>query len=126
MMQSARLPSILCAVSLVGVSVSAGASAASAEMAADPGVSAFLDQHCMKCHNAEKAKGDLSLEGLQADFDDAKSRVIWSHVLEKIETGEMPPKSKPRPAVADLRATADWITAKVTEANAKVRATEGR
>ncbi len=55
----------------------------------------FLDQHCVKCHNEDKAKGDLRLDNLKPTFDQRATLTTWQHVLEKIENGEMPPKSKP-------------------------------
>lgn len=87
---------------------------------------AFLDQHCVKCHNEDKAKGDLRLDNLKPAFDQRSSLTIWQHVLEKIENGEMPPKSKPRPPEKELRMAADWIADKVKLATAKLRETEGR
>lgn len=89
-------------------------------------VRSFFDQYCIKCHNEEKAKGDLRLDDLKPAFDDRATLTIWQHVLEKIETGEMPPKSKPRPPEKELRVAADWIADQVKVATAKLRETEGR
>lgn len=100
----------------------AAASVASAQSA----VRHFLDRHCVKCHSEDKPKGDLRLDDLQPDFNKRATLAIWQHVLEKLENGEMPPKSKPRPPANDLRATADWIAGNVKAATAKLRAAEGR
>src|SRR5678815_5955937 len=45
---------------------------------------------------------------------------------EKIETGEMPPKSKPRPTPEEKRAAVDWLTGLVLAEKAAHRAKEGR
>lgn len=87
---------------------------------------AFLDQHCTKCHCEDKAKGDLRLDNLKPDFDQRATLTIWQHVLEKIENGEMPPKSRPRPPEEELRAAADWVADKVKVASARLREAEGR
>ncbi|WP_395749858.1 DUF1592 domain-containing protein [Prosthecobacter sp.] len=89
-------------------------------------VEGFLKEHCIQCHNEEKAKGDLRLDNLKPQFDKREMLTAWQHVLEKMETGEMPPKSKPRPPAQDLRKAADWIAEQVKVASAKLRETEGR
>jgi hypothetical protein len=89
-------------------------------------VEEFLTAHCIKCHNEDKAKGDLRLDNLKSEFDQRETFTVWQHVLEKIETGEMPPKSKPRPPAQQLREAADWIADKVKIASAKLRESEGR
>ena len=58
---------------------------------------AFFDAHCTKCHSGEKPKGNWRIDDLGSDFADKVSRERWESVLEKLEAGEMPPKSKPRP-----------------------------
>jgi hypothetical protein len=82
----------------------------------------FLDAHCVKCHSGEKPKGKWRVDELLADFADAKSRARWEKVLEQIESGEMPPKSKPRPPEKDARALIDWISMQITAVSGK----EGR
>ncbi len=89
-------------------------------------VEEFLSAHCIKCHSEDKAKGDLRLDNLKPQFDQRETLTVWQHVLEKIETGEMPPKSKPRPPAQELREAADWIADKVKIASAKLRESEGR
>ncbi len=89
------------------------------------GAGAFLERYCLKCHSGEEPKGDLLLDKLAAQEPAAKL-ALWQLVLEKIESGEMPPKSKPRPPAEEARAAADWIHAQVATARAKQRATEGR
>ena len=86
----------------------------------------FLDAHCVKCHGAEKPKGGLRLDDLKPDFNQPALLTTWQSVLEKIETGEMPPKSKPRPPAASLRAAADWIAERTGAAVAARREKEGR
>lgn len=107
---------LFCAVSGVMLSSALGATPADA----------FLKTHCVKCHGVEKPKGDLRLDDLQPEFEQRATLAVWEHVLEKIETGEMPPKSKPRPPAQAVRAAADWIAGNVKLATAKLRETEGR
>ncbi len=86
----------------------------------------FFDQHCVKCHSGDKPKGDWRIDELTMDFGNQASRDRWQSVLEKLEAGEMPPKSKPRPPEQEVRALSEWITARVAAADAGRRGTEGR
>ena len=64
----------------------------------DREVNTFFATHCTDCHGEESAKGDLRLHDLRMDFSEARVVDTWQNVLEKLETGEMPPKKKPRPS----------------------------
>ncbi|MFO0966607.1 MAG: DUF1592 domain-containing protein [Gemmataceae bacterium] len=81
-----------------------------------------LAKHCFACHGAVKPKGDLRLDTLKPDFADPAARERWQRVLERIESGEMPPKAKPRPDAREVRVVAAWIEA----GEEKARRTEGR
>ncbi len=94
--------------------------------AADDPTRPFFEAHCIKCHSGEKPKGDLRLDNLTANLDDKTTRERWHDVLDKIESGEMPPKAKPRPPKESARVVTDWITVQLTAASAKLGATEGR
>ena len=85
----------------------------------------FLVKHCQECHNENKSKGGFRVDELTADFDKLASRDRWQTVLKKVQAGEMPPDSKPRPAGPDLQALYDW-TGRQMEAAAARRAVEGR
>jgi hypothetical protein len=87
----------------------------------DKHIRPFLAQHCLECHGIEKPKGDLRLDKLSTDFVDSAGRERWQKVLGKIESGEMPPKSKPRPPEKEIRFLTDWITRKTDAALAARR-----
>jgi hypothetical protein len=84
--------------------------------------SAFFETHCTKCHSGDKPKGGWSVSELGGDLSDRKNRERWQAVLEQIDSGDMPPESKPRPPEADVRALTGWITSQI----AAHRAVEGR
>lgn len=63
---------------------------------------AFLNAHCVKCHNPERPKADLSLAGVNTDLAVLKDRKVWQRVVEVIHAGEMPPPSaKKQPTLAE-------------------------
>lgn len=60
-------------------------------------VAAFLDQHCVECHDADVKKGGLDLTSLTFDRLDGSTLKSWQHIFERVRDGEMPPKKQPQP-----------------------------
>ena len=83
---------------------------------ADLPLRTFLAKHCQECHSGAKPKGAFSLDKLAPDFDNAANRERWLAVRKRVQTGEMPPKAKPRPPVKDVQALAGWIDARAAAA----------
>jgi mono/diheme cytochrome c family protein len=92
----------------------------------DEQIKPLLTKHCFECHATEKPKGDLRLDKLSLDFADDANREIWATALERIKTGEMPPKEKPRLSAVESQALLDWIRGNVEPADAAARAAQGR
>ena len=68
----------------------------------------FLAQHCTECHDAQTKKGNLDLTALRPDFADAENFARWVKLHDRVQSGEMPPAKKPRPATsagADRKST---------------------
>ena len=82
-------------------------------LAAPP--SAFLEQQCYECHDAETKKGDLDLTGLTMD---AQHLDLLIKVHDAVERGEMPPKKKKQPAEAEKAAFVKELEAKLMAMNA--------
>jgi hypothetical protein len=61
----------------------------------------FVEKHCVKCHGAEKPKGEVALHVFQDEPSILKARKTWGRVLEQLHSGEMPPQGRPRPAFDD-------------------------
>ena len=74
---------------------------ASMGSAAEP-FEAFLTKHCVSCHGAKKVKGDLRLDQLSRDFRSGVDGQIWAEVVEKINSGEMPPEDEPQPTTEEI------------------------
>ncbi len=82
----------------------------------------FLAAHCLECHGPEKPKGNVRLDQLDPAFRDER----WRAVLDQIQSGEMPPKKKPRPPADQVRLLTEWIGGRIAAAEAGRRASEGR
>ena len=107
-------------------------SCAAASSAADGGAgqgdtqtTAFVTEHCLRCHGEKKAKGDLRLDRLDADLSKPATSARWREILERVRAGEMPPKDEPRPDAAQAQAFVRRLDARLADAAAKRRA-QGR
>jgi Protein of unknown function (DUF1592)/Protein of unknown function (DUF1588)/Protein of unknown function (DUF1595)/Protein of unknown function (DUF1585)/Protein of unknown function (DUF1587)/Planctomycete cytochrome C len=78
---------------------------------------AFLTKHCVRCHGSDSEEGDLRIDQLSRDFKLGVDTHHWAEALEKVNSGEMPPKD-------ELRPTQEEIAAFVTQLDALMK--EGR
>ncbi len=116
---------LLVGVWVVNVAYAGSLSAYQATVAEDS-VQRFLSQHCRDCHGSSKPKGDFQHELLTQDFANENNRQQWQLVLEQIKSGAMPPKEKPRPEISEIQRVVDWISERVSEAEIKQNAMQGR
>ena len=86
--------------------------------AAEP-FEAFLDRHCIRCHGPEKEKGDLRLDQLSRAFKLGVDSHQWAESIEKVNSGEMPPKKD-----KEKKPTQEEIAAFVTNLDSLLK--EGR
>ena len=92
----------------------------------DEHIRPLLATHCLACHGGESPKGKFRLDELSSALTDDLVREHWSDVVEKLETGEMPPKGKPQPAEQDVQAFTEWLAPRLAEADTEARQTQGR
>src|SRR5438093_6721379 len=78
-------------------------------------VKPFFAAHCLKCHGEKKPKGDLRLDNLPIDFVNPKVATHWTDVMDRMNSGAMPPAGSPRPNVKQTAAVVEWIAAKFAE-----------
>jgi|APTNR8051073442_1049403.scaffolds.fasta_scaffold12213_2 mono/diheme cytochrome c family protein len=99
---------------LLFIVVTAFASAASA---ADP-FEAFLEKHCVSCHGPDKEKGDLRIDQLSRDFKSGLDTHLWHEVIERINSGEMPPEDEPQPTQEEIAAVIPRLDSLMKEGKA--------
>jgi mono/diheme cytochrome c family protein len=63
---------------------------------------AFLEKHCVRCHGPQKEEGDIRLDRLSRDFKAGVDTHQWAEALDKINSGEMPPKKEPQPTQDEI------------------------
>ena len=63
---------------------------------------AFLEKHCVRCHGPQKQEGDIRIDRLSRDFKAGVDTHHWAEALDKINSGEMPPKKEPQPTLDEI------------------------
>jgi hypothetical protein len=109
-----------------------GAKPVSSKLATPAPVSSFdsvvkpvLTKSCYACHNDRLAAGSLNLIPYNA-ASLLEHREEWEKVLQKIRTGEMPPKGMPKPPEEQLNALMTFVTAEFERADRNVKPDPGR
>ncbi len=118
-----------CAAILLAILVVvAGASPSIAEDAPDfaKGGIPFLKKHCVECHSGKQPKAELALDVFPDSLSIVKQRKVWDNVLRMIATGDMPPKAKPRPTVAEAEQFTDHVKAVFDHADRHAKPDPGR
>jgi len=69
---------------------------------------AFIQRHCVTCHNDRLQTGNLSLE--QVDIGDvAANPGVWEKVIRKLRAGAMPPQPRSRPDEASTARLVSYL-----------------
>ena len=66
---------------------------------------AFLQAHCIHCHEEGNSEGGLNLEELTLAATDPMTLAAWANVFDRVVADEMPPEEEERP---DKRAVAEF------------------
>jgi len=74
----------------------------------DQSIKPFLQQNCVKCHNADNPTAGIRVDHLDASLDDRHIR-IWEGIRGRVKNGTMPPKGLPQPSNAERERTMAWI-----------------
>lgn len=89
-------------------------------------VTPLLNKNCAACHNDRLASGGLNLGPFRNPASILDHRDEWERILQKIRTGEMPPKGMPRPPAAQTDALMKFVHEKWEAADSKVAPDPGR
>lgn len=111
-----RLPPLLLlslATSVACFGSAWGASAVPSQL--DAQVSAYIEKHCLECHDADTQKGDFRMDNLSPKVGH-ENTPQWLEVMERISSGEMPPKKvKTRPTAEESAKVVEWLAARMKE-----------
>lgn len=71
---------------------------------------ALFTEYCVKCHNAEKSKGQVRLDDLPVQIKSIEMAERWQKVLNVLNAGEMPPEDEAQPSNAEKTAFLDTLS----------------
>lgn len=94
--------------------------------AALPGsIEPFFESYCYTCHDAGTAKADLNLEDLTRSIANETDALNWQDILDRLNSGEMPPKDKPQPSADELARVVGALTESLQAAQAMLKDSGG-
>jgi hypothetical protein len=67
-------------------------------------VRAFIDAHCVDCHDAGSKKGGLDFDALALKLDDPANEARWTLAFDRVLRHEMPPKKRDQPPAGEREA----------------------
>lgn len=79
--------------------------------AASPVPSEYFQTYCFECHDTQAKQGGLDLSSLKFDGDNRETFDRWVKIHDRIESGQMPPKQKPRPPAAETKQALKTLSA---------------
>ena len=86
----------------------------------------FLKKYCVECHSADVQKGDFRVDNLSPKVG-TENTPQWLEIMERINSGEMPPEdAKVRPKAEESARIVEWIAARMKEGEAARMAARGR
>ena len=101
------------------------AKAVSADTAGfDANVKPILKNTCSGCHNASLSSGGVNLLPYLDPTTLTNDRASWEKILQKVESGEMPPKGIPKPA--KMPAMIEYLRGEFEKADAAMKPDPGR
>jgi len=68
-----------------------------------------LSKNCFVCHSAKLHTANLNLEAFRDSSAAVKEKDVWNKVLDKISTGQMPPRGLPAPSKTEVASVTGWI-----------------
>ncbi len=86
----------------------------------------FFQTYCFECHDSQAKQGGLDLSALKLNGANAEDFARWVKIHDRIESGEMPPKQKPRPPAAETAAATKLLKQSLIKAEQATLAGDGR
>jgi hypothetical protein len=110
-----RLVSLALSIACLWPTVVIAAPAAPAGKGGSPpqAVQTFLRTRCLDCHEGATSEGGLDLATLSFDPEDQTSDERWARIIDRVESGEMPPPEDAKIAEATrksfVKAAGNWL-----------------
>jgi len=117
---------IILALPAIGWAVFAPGQRAQTAASFEKTVLPFVEENCAYCHNAKKQSGGLNLEDLKTAATLNDKREAWDLILQKIHSGEMPPKGTPKPDPAEVKRVTTFLEGEFARLDKLLKPDPGR
>lgn len=114
-MKNLLLPITRC---LLGISICAWILSIAAIAQGNDQLESFLQKHCVSCHSEKNEKSDVRIDELSRDFKAGADAHRWGEILEKVNSGQMPPKEKEPPSQQEIRDFVNHLDASLKQGRA--------
>ncbi|MCA9079907.1 MAG: DUF1587 domain-containing protein, partial [Planctomycetaceae bacterium] len=101
----------------------AGGFGASDVCAERPELEPFFRQHCYDCHAGDTTEGGLDLQQIDWKLDDLGLFAKWERIHDRVESGEMPPKSVNAPPIVERSRFLASLSGDLTRAHQATKGT---
>jgi hypothetical protein len=89
-------------------------------------VKPVLAKSCAPCHNDRVSSGGLNIHPFSFPGSVTEQRDEWERILQKIRTGEMPPKGFPKPPEAQIATLLKFVQSEFERSDQAVKPDPGR
>ncbi|MDB4345831.1 DUF1592 domain-containing protein [bacterium] len=79
-------------------------------------VKPLFDMYCLRCHGPDKQKAQIRVDNLDPDMVFGPHGDEWKHILDVINSGEMPEADEIQPSVEERNMMVNWLTDELFEA----------
>lgn len=76
----------------------------------------LLEKYCFDCHGEQKQKAQVRVDNLNPDMIGGSDAGAWNHVLDMIQSGDMPPGKAAQPEDKERRLLVAWLTTSLKKA----------
>jgi hypothetical protein len=68
-----------------------------------------LSKNCFTCHSQKLETAGLNLQAFGVGSVAVQHKEVWAKVLQKLSSGQMPPRGLPAPSKSEVAAVTNWI-----------------
>ncbi len=85
-----------------------------------------ISKNCTPCHNDRLSSGGVNLDPFTSPTTVSEQRPGWEKIMQKIQSGEMPPKGMPRPSQVQTDALVSFLKGEFQKADRNMKPDPGR
>ena len=108
------------------ISTALASFAAPADDAFHTAVDPVFRNVCLGCHNQQVSSGGMNIQVFLDSQSLVKNRDGWEIILQKLRSGEMPPKGIPKPPAEKVEALTSYVQSKLDEIDKAAKPDPGR